>query len=149
MNAPLKVTRKIHFATCAKGRHEILPGPQPIRDVPTARIPRISRLMALAIHFDKLIQSKGIFDYAELASLGHVSRARVTQIMNLLLLAPDIQEQILFLPPITNGHDPISERHLRPIVAQTEWRQQRRLWCQITQRVWQGGQCPQLCRENS
>ncbi|MGH2271887.1 hypothetical protein ACQ9LF_08815 [Anaerohalosphaeraceae bacterium U12dextr] len=131
MNEQLKVTRKIHFATSAKGRHKILPGPEPIRDLPTARIPRISRLMALAIHFDKMIQSGGLFDYAELSLLGHVSRARVTQIMNLLLLAPDIQEQILFLPPIARGHDPISERHLRPIVAKCDWSGQRAQWSNL------------------
>jgi hypothetical protein len=135
MNESLKVTRKIHFAISTKGRHKILPGPEPIRDLPTARIPRISRLMALAIHFDNLIRSKGLFDYAEMASLGHVSRARVTQIMNLLLLAPDIQEQILFLPPVANGHDPISERHLRPIVAQCEWPGQRVLWNNLCRKI--------------
>lgn len=51
---------------------------------------------------------------AGLARLGHVTRARVTQIMNLLNLAPDIQEEILFLPRTLKGRDPIRERHLRP-----------------------------------
>jgi hypothetical protein len=87
--------------------------------------------MALAIHFEGLIRDGGILDYAELASLGHVSRARVTQIMNLLLLAPDIQEQILFLPPIVSGDDPIGERDIRPIVAHAEWKNQRNLWHQL------------------
>ncbi|OHB45940.1 MAG: hypothetical protein A2Y13_05300 [Planctomycetes bacterium GWC2_45_44] len=128
MSDQLTVTRKIHFATRAKGRRQILPGQEPVRDLPTERIPRISRLMALAIHFDGIIRAGGILDYADLASLGHVSRARVTQIMNLLLLAPDIQEQILFLPSIANGDDPITERHLRPIVSQCDWFRQRLLW---------------------
>lgn len=128
MSDALTVTRKIHFATRAKGRREILPGPEPVRDLPTVRIPRISRLMALAIHFDGLIRDGGILDYAELASLGHVSRARVTQIMNLLLLAPDIQEQILFLPPITKGGEPVYERQIREIVAKIDWDQQRKMW---------------------
>ena len=62
-------------------------------------IPRIARLMALAIRFDGLVREETIQDYAELARLGRVTRARMTQIMKLLFLAPDIQEQILFLPP--------------------------------------------------
>jgi len=128
MNDALTVTRKIHFVTRARGRREILPGPEPVRDLPTERIPRISRLMALAIHFDGLIRDGGILAYSELASLGHVSRARVTQIMNLLLLAPDIQEQILFLPPIDSGKEQLTERHIRPIVAEINWNQQRKLW---------------------
>ena len=131
MNEHLKVVKKIHFGVRSKGRREILAGAEPIRDMPNQRIPRISRLMALAIHFDNMIRLGGILDYAQLSSLGHVSRARVTQIMNLLLLAPDIQEDILFLPPIEKGNDPITERHLRPIVVQVDWGQQRILWHKI------------------
>jgi len=60
--------------------------------------------------------------------LAHVSRARIPQMMNLLLLAPDIQEAILFLPR-TNGHRAaIRERHIRPIAAVLNWRKQRRMW---------------------
>jgi len=64
------------------------------------RIPRISRYMALAIHFEDLIRQGVVTDYADLARLGHVTRARVTQIMNLRLLAPEIQEELLFLEAI-------------------------------------------------
>ena len=64
-------------------------------------IPRIARLMALALRFDGLLRQKAIRDYAELAKLGRVTRARMTQIMKLLNLAPDIQEQLLFLPGVT------------------------------------------------
>jgi len=67
-------------------------------------------------------------DYADLARLGHVTRARVMQIMNLLLLAPDIQEEILMLPRASAGRDPISERQIRAIAAESDWRKQRRMW---------------------
>ena len=43
------------------------------------RIPRISRYMALAIHFEDLIRRGIITDYTDLARLGHVTRARVTE----------------------------------------------------------------------
>ena len=49
--------------------------------------------MALAIRFDKLIRDGAVKDQTELARLGHVSRVRMTQIMNLNHLAPDIQEE--------------------------------------------------------
>jgi len=61
------------------------------------RLPRITKMMALAIRLDYLITSGQFTDQAELARVGHVSRARLTQIMDLNLLAPDIQEEILDL----------------------------------------------------
>lgn len=67
----------------------------------------------------------------ELAELGHVTRARVTQIMNLLHLAPDIQEALLHLPQVTEGRDAIAERYLRHIVAEIDWRRQRELWSEV------------------
>ena len=90
-------------------------------------IPRIARLMALAIRFEGLLRKGTIRDYAELARRGHVTRARITQIMKLLDLAPDIQEQILFLP-LSKG---LNERNLRPIVSRIDWRDQRRLFQKI------------------
>ena len=99
--------------------------------IPTSRVPRISRLMALAIRFEDLIKAGGIADYSELAQLGHVSRARITQIMNLLHLAPNIQEQVLFLPPTRRGRDPIHLARLQPIATTLDWSQQRRLWAAL------------------
>ena len=124
----LTVTKKIHFSMANKGRREIKPGPAPVTDTPEGRVPRVARLMALAIKFDRLIAEGAIRDQVQLAELGHVSRARVTQIMNLLYLAPDIQEAILHLPRVTLGKDPITERDLRPIAAESSWAVQRRMW---------------------
>jgi hypothetical protein len=87
--------------------------------------------MALAIRFDGLVRSGQVKDYAELARLGHVTRARITQIMNLLLLAPDIQEAILFLSRVEQGRGPIHLRHLQPIAHVLDWRKQRRMWQQL------------------
>jgi hypothetical protein len=91
--------------------------------------------MALAIRFEELIKAGGIADYSELAQLGHVSRARITQIMNLLHLAPDIQEQVLFLPPTKNGRDPVHLAQLQPIATTLVWSQQRRLWAWLIRNV--------------
>ena len=91
-------------------------------------IPRIARLMALAIRFEGLLLEGKIRNYAELARRGHVTRARITQIMKLLDLSPDIREQILFLPPIRN----LNERNLRRIVSTIDWRKQRRMFQKFT-----------------
>jgi hypothetical protein len=88
--------------------------------------------MALAIRFDRLVCSGKVKDYAQLARLGHVTRARVTQIMNLLNLAPDIQEKILFLPRVNGGRDSIILRALQPIAGQPDWQQQRKMWPRLT-----------------
>jgi hypothetical protein len=84
--------------------------------------------MALAIRFDGLVKQGLVSDYADIARLGLVTRARVTQIMNLLLLAPDIQEEILFLPRIERGRGPITERHLRAMASVIDWGEQRNMW---------------------
>jgi hypothetical protein len=95
-------------------------------------IPRVARLMALAIRFDGLLREETIRDYAELARLGRVTRARMTQIMKLLDLAPDIQEQILFLPPVSQQNiRGITERNLRPVVRRIDWDEQRSLFRKI------------------
>jgi hypothetical protein len=90
-------------------------------------ISRIARLMSLAIRFEELVRAKKIRDYAELARRGRVTRARMTQIMKLRDLAPDIQEQILFLPPIKG----LNERNLRCIVSRIDWHEQRPMFHKI------------------
>jgi len=102
------------------------------KPVTPGRIPRISRLMALAIHFDGLIRDGHVADYADLARLGHVTRARITQIMNLLNLAPDIQQGILFLPRVFQGKDPITEHQVRGITREINWQEQRSMFQNIS-----------------
>lgn len=112
------VNRGARVATKEKLAEEDVPG----------RLPKVTKLMALAIRFERLLAGGAAADYAELARLGHVTRARLSQIMNLRLLAPDIQEAILFLPAIRSGRDPIILRDLQAIALTANWRQQRRLW---------------------
>jgi hypothetical protein len=98
------------------------------------RVPRLSRLLALAWRLDDLVQRHHVRDYALLARLGHVSRARITQVLNLLSLAPDIQEHILFLPPTLRGRDPIHLALVQPITRILDWRSQRRRWAALLRR---------------
>jgi hypothetical protein len=97
------------------------------------RIPRVSKLMALAIRMDGLIREGVVTDQAEIARIGQVTTARMSQIMNLLNLAPDIQEAILFLPEVTSGKPTITERHLRLIAAELSWARQRSAWGRVVE----------------
>ena len=94
MSGKHQITYAIDFGRGGIARQRMLPSEEPMAG---RSIPRIARLMALAIRFEGLVRSGTIRDYAELARRGRVTRARMTQIIKLLDLAPDIQEQILFL----------------------------------------------------
>lgn len=89
---------------------------------------RVSRQLALAHALEKRVRSGEFADYAEMARSFGLSRARVTQLMDLLLLAPVIQEEILFLECLP-GRQPISERELRQRVLRSlDWQQQQQAW---------------------
>ena len=124
---------QIHFTTGHKGRKRMEVGDAPETPEPGI-VPRLSRLMALAIRFEKLVRTGAVRDYAELARVGYVTRARLTQIMNLLQLAPDIQEEILDLPRTRNVSDTIPERRIRAIAATPDWKRQRRMWRDVKAR---------------
>jgi hypothetical protein len=130
MLGTMKIERKVVFRNKAKGRRYQNPGSGGGPGTP-GRVPRVARLMALAIRFEGLVRDGTVTDYAELATLGHVTRARMTQVMNLLCLAPDIQEAVLFLPRTENGRDPLIIAQLQPIAAQLDWGRQRRLWADL------------------
>lgn len=95
-----------------------LPGP----------LPRVTRLMALSIRFDELLRSGKVRDQAHLAEIGGVSEPRISQILALSQLAPEIQESLLFLPRVTQGKSAITEKRLRPLVKIDDWNEQRKLW---------------------
>lgn len=120
---PLKRTRRQ-----AAGRPKKAAGATEAADSDRPRIPRVARLMALAIKLQNMIDLGEIADYAEIARLGFVTRARVTQIMNLLLLAPDIQEDLLSLTVEAAGKSRVFERALREVGALVEWPEQKNRW---------------------
>ncbi len=131
MNETTPVKRSFNLQRKNYGRRTVVSGTAPTPP-PVSRLPRITRLMALAIHFDDLLRTGAVRSQAELAKLGQVTRPRLTQIMNLLYLCPSIQDAILFHPPITSGRDPITERELRAVSRSVNWREQRRRWSQIS-----------------
>ena len=127
MKSAFAIECRVYFNNRGRGSRR-----RPALDQPSTaepgRVPRVSRLMALAMRFDELVRSGQVTGYAELAKLGHVTRARLSQIASLLCLAPDLQEEILFLPRTLKGRDPIQLRHLLPITAIPDWRKQRIRW---------------------
>ncbi len=124
----ITVTKKVYFTRAARGRRRITDTPPPTETVPEGRVPRISKLMALALEFESLIRGRQCTDRTELARIAMVTQPRITQVMNLLHLAPDIQEELLFLPRVMAGRDPIHEKRLRKISVQRDFSQQRRMW---------------------
>ena len=132
MNTKISVATTVRFERHRRGTRRMVERDEAVaHDAPRGRLPRISRLMALAIHFDGLIQSGAVENYAELARLGNVTRARVTQIMNLLNLAPEIQEELLFLPRLEQGRGEVCLRDLQPVAGIIAWKEQRRLFAVI------------------
>ena len=91
--------------------------------------------MALAIRCEKLIRDGVVADQSELARFGHITTARMTQIMALLNLAPDLQEQILHLPHTGHGRDPVKETEVRQMATTLDWRKQRRMWARLQHRL--------------
>lgn len=128
-NVGMVIEREITFTRGRRSRKQIIPASEAVAtEQPAGRVPRIARLVALALRFDQLVRDGDVANFAEIARVGHVSRARVTQIMNLLNLAPDIIDEILHLPRVTQGIDPISEHDLRSIAVEPIWTKQRVMW---------------------
>ncbi len=110
------------------GKHiALVEGPAPSKpERPKGRLPRITRYMALAIYYEDLIRQGQVHDYAEIAMLGYVTRARVTQIMNLRLLAPEIQERILNLVRLEGGREGCNLHQLQAVAWNRVGRYRRR-----------------------
>jgi hypothetical protein len=129
-----KMSWRVQFTPVGKGRKTIGVYQEEPPCPERGRVPRVSRLMALAIKFEGMIRDGVVKDYAELARLGRVTRARISQIMGLLNLALDIQEAVLFLPRVARGREPVKMRQLLGIVSERQWPEQRRRWQSLLSR---------------
>ena len=122
----LTAKHKLEFKSGKRTAKTIVEAGTQLDQPKSVRLPRITKMMALAIRLDHLIKSGQVTDQAELARVGHVSRARLTQIMNLLYLAPDIQEELLYLSD-SKKHVYL-ERLVRIIAGNVSWSEQRQAW---------------------
>jgi hypothetical protein len=82
----------------------------------------------LAWHVEGLVRSGTLASYAAAARLGHISRARLSHLLSLLNLAPDLQEQLLFLHRPARGRDTPTLRQVLTVAAVLDWQEQRRRW---------------------
>jgi hypothetical protein len=127
----LTVVYPIYFAKGRHGRKKICIGEPPPELPPEGQLLRITRLMALAIHYQACLENGTYENQADIARKGLVSQMRVSHLMELNMLAPAIQEELLFWPKKTRGRDPIIERQLRPIANTPNWDKQMALWAEL------------------
>jgi hypothetical protein len=99
----------------------------------TGQLPRITQVLSLAIRLEDMIRRGDAKDYADVARLTGLCRERVSQIVRLNYLAPDIQVELLYLPPTPAGRYPISETAVRKIASLLSWVDQRCEWTALKQ----------------
>ena len=125
-----RVEFQVHFQTGYRGRKHLRKGAcSKGPELPNEDLPRLTRLLALAHRWNQLIEEGVVDNYAEIARMMGLSRARVTQIMDLLYLAPKIQEEILLAsdkPQLI-----IPERSVRKIFRIHDWIKQRERWLRL------------------
>ena len=121
-------TVEIQFPLHATGQPPGRTGPSDAPPSGNGRLPRVTQVVALAIQFQDMIQRGEARDYADLARLGCLTRERMSQIMELVWLAPDIQQEILEFPPSGAVRFPISEVAVRKIASPLSWNEQRKAW---------------------
>ncbi|MBY0310733.1 MAG: hypothetical protein K2W85_01545 [Phycisphaerales bacterium] len=124
------MTYEVHFTASRHGRKELREGPEPAVPlvVAEARPARVARLIALAHRIERLVRSGDLRDYAQAARAAGITRARASQIVDLTLLAPDLQERLLLMERRDGEPEPLGEQDLRPIVRMPDWAEQRRVF---------------------
>jgi hypothetical protein len=125
---------EIRFRLHATGARQKRPGLHDARpDARVGRLPRVTQVMALAVQFQDMLQRGDARDYADLARLGCITRERMSQIMELIWLAPAIQQEVLAFPSTSVSRFPISERALRTVADRFCWHEQGELWRKLKQ----------------
>lgn len=125
----LRVEFQVHFRTGQRGRRHLRKGSRPKPPEPREDVPRLTRLLALAHRWNRLIEEGVVANQTAIAGMMGLTCARVTQIMDLLHLAPDIQECILCAT--SEDSSEIPERRIRSITRIPIWREQSKSWKEI------------------
>jgi hypothetical protein len=125
-------TISVTFPMSSRSRG-LTPTPSP------GRVPRVARQLALAHEIERRVRAGELDDLAHAARAFGLTRARVTQLVSLTLLAPAIQDAIVAMPHVTAGRDPITERTLRPIVSEANWDRQVSRWLRLAASIRQHG----------
>ena len=73
MSTTLTIELPVHFQRCGHGsRKELHPG-VPTPPLPPSRVPRVARLMALALRLDELVRTGQVASSSALASFDRAS----------------------------------------------------------------------------
>ncbi len=97
------------------------------RPEPVLRPARIAMILALARKYERMVNSRKVESFTDLAMKSGLTKARISQLMDLTLLAPDLQRVIMRLQS-TDGIEPVTERGIRKLVNVVGWGEQRREW---------------------
>ena len=97
---------------------------------PTRQPAQVALMLALAHHLQRAVEGGAVANQAALAKAYGLTRARLTQVLDLLLLAPDLQARVLALEAV-DGRQPLAERRLRRLVLCESWAEQRTQWSAI------------------
>ncbi len=108
----LTVTYKIK---AKRRKPEKKPDTPPVEKPGTRPVSRAARMLALAHYVERLVEEGSVQSYADAARQLGVTRARMTQILNLLNLSPRVQQALLL------GDLHLSERRIRAVVRRAEW----------------------------
>jgi hypothetical protein len=122
MSAGRVITTTLHRAQAGHGKRFTTAAPVP---APSVRRPaRVAVMLALAHKIRSAVERGAVRDQAEVARRLGLTRARLTQLLNLLSLSPDLQERVLVLEAV-DGAEPLTERSLREVTHEPDWSQQR------------------------
>jgi len=107
----------------------LAPGAAPARREVVRRPAAVAMRLAKALSWHEAVEGGHYPSFAALARAEGMAPQRMAQILDLTLLAPDIQEAVLFLEA-EDGVEPISERAVRAIAADVDWSAQRARWAE-------------------
>ena len=91
--------------------------------------PHLRRSLILAYDIQTLLRSGKAASLTQVGKWLNMTHSRISQLMTLLLLAPDIQEEIVF--DKTGKVNGLTERHIRLIPVEADWQKQQELWQQV------------------
>ena len=136
------VSIQTHFEGGRRGRRLLAKGKKKNCEK-VVQVSRLAKLMALAIKYDNLLQKGVVPDYAQLARLACVDRSLITRVMNLRLLAPEIQEQLLNLQEFAPASPNLQLKEVIPITRILDWTQQCIQWERLS-----GVRCVRVATKN-
>ena len=129
---PVCVVAEPHATACDAA----VPEQTDTRATAAPHVPKITLLLVLGHHFEHLVRDGVVRNYSEIARQTGLTRARVTQIANLTMLAPEIQDEVLILGDSDGSSRKSHERELRWVVALADWREQRQLCRRLASDTW-------------